>query len=159
MATFNEIKEIRLRIDDPAGYIDIKEVATLPTAPTAQTAYRLTTDGNYYGTDAEAPVTADWSVLELVVSDSRLGVWFDVDGTIYAVCYGLKQIIAKLGKDLRLKRSDSGAESTEWTALKETYEYYKSLLASCTDDYNKSKAVAGGRWGGSLAPEISGDNL
>jgi len=160
MATFAQIKEVRLKTDDPAGFINLLEVSSLPASPANQTAYKLTTTGTYHATDAEAPIAADWETLDLFVSDERIGEWVDLDGTLYATCQTVKQIIVKLGQSMKLKRSDSGAESTEWTALNDAYAFYKGLLASCTDEYNKSKAVSGGRWGGSRSnPDLYGGNI
>jgi hypothetical protein len=160
MATFAQIKEVRLKTDDPSGFINLLEVSSLPSAPANQTAYKLTSAGTYHATDVAAPLAADWETLDLFVSDTRIGEWIDTDGVLYATCQSVKQIIVKLGQSMKLKRSDSGAESTEWTALNDAYAFYKGLLATCTDEYNKSKSVAAGRWGGSRSnPDLYGGNV
>ena len=152
MATFTELKEVRLRIDDPAGFIDLLDVTSLPDTPIHQTAYRH--NGVYKYHDG-----TEWVILDVYLSDTRLGVWYDAEGEDYTCVKALKQIIAKLGKEMRLKRSDTGAESTEWTGLRDLLAYYEKLLAEFQEDYEESTSTAGPRWGGSSAPEIAGGNL
>ena len=153
MATFSEIKEVRLRVDDPDGFIDIQDVTgDLPGSPVNQTAYRH--EGLYKYHDGN-----EWVTLNLYVSDTRLGVWYDANGEDYACMKAIEQIITKLGKEIRLKRSDVGAESTEWTGLQDLLRYYEKLLATFQEDYKETVNKAGPRWGGSSAPEISGGNV
>ena len=150
MATFEEIKEVRLRIDDPEGFINILEVAVLPAVYVPQTAYKLTTDGLYY---------SDGEVLELRVSDTRISIWIDADDVDSATCRALKQIINKLGKELQLARITAGADTTQYTALKDTYEYYKGILAECNDTKRTNDNNSTGRIGAMIAPEIAGGEV
>lgn len=150
MATFEEIKEVRLRIDDPEGFINIIEIAALPAVYSPQTAYKLTTDGLYY---------SDGEVLELKVSDTRISLWIDEDDIDSATCKALRQIINKLGKELQLARITAGADTTQYTTLKDTYEYYKSILAECKDDKRSNNNNSTGRMGAMKAPEIAGGEV
>ena len=45
MATFADIKSVRLKIKDPLGYINLVEVSELPSIAESQTAYTLTDSG------------------------------------------------------------------------------------------------------------------
>lgn len=158
MATFAEIKEVRLRIDDPPGMIDILEAGSFPSAPMPQTAYKIS-DIYYSSEPLSEAVEANYERLTLYVSDSRIGAWFDADGEDYACVQALKNIIARLGRMLKIRKEDTGAEGTEWNSLKETHEYYRNLLASFQADYDDSKSQAGPVWGASSTPEIAGGNL
>lgn len=159
MATFDQIKQVRLKINDPAGFIDLESVGSLPSAAIPQTAYKLTTTGTYHGTDSVTPLTDDWFLLDLSVSDALISAAIDTDGVLYATCEALRLIIGQLGQKILVKKSDTGAESTEWTGLSDLMKYYQSMLADCVDQYNKSRAVAGSRWGGSQGAELYGGNV
>jgi hypothetical protein len=163
MATTEEIFEVRLRISDPAGFIDFEEVATtgnLPATPASQTAYLVTADGNYYSTEKTTGATpADYSIEELLISDSRISNWIDLDDTDFATCQALKNITAQLGRSLQIKRNEAGADSTEYQTLKDTYEYYKGLLALCNEEKQSNDNNNSGRYSGSKQPEIGGGNL
>ena len=165
MATFSEIKEVRLAIHDPQGdprFIDFLEVATLPVNPSVpayQTGYKLTTDSVYYSTEKEAPtVSTDYSKEELYTSDATLTIWIDAKGVEYASCQALKSIVATLGQELRLKSTGAGAERTDWNDLQQTYNYYKALLALCKEEYNSSINNNSGTFGQMAQPEIAGGN-
>ncbi len=160
MATFDEIKEVRLRIDDPAGFINIVEVAALPATSSPQTAYKLTTDGLYYSTEELTGLTAsDYEALELMVSDTRISLWIDDDDVDAAACRALKQIINKVGKELTLVRITAGADTTQYTSLKDTYEYYKGILADCQDNKRTNDNNSTGRIGCTIQPTIAGGEV
>lgn len=163
MATFDEIKEVRLRIDDPSGFINLIEVANaaaLPSSPESQTAYKLTDTGVYVATDKDPPVVStDYETQELLVSDARISAWIDAEDVNYATCQALKNIVAKLGKRLRLVKNRAGAEETEYTSLKDTYDYYKGLLDLCESEKKSEDNNNSGRIGQMKQPEIAGGNL
>lgn len=159
MATFAQIKQVRLKVGDPSGYIDMVEVAALPAAAAFQTAYKLTPYGTYHGTEESEPSIDDWELLELSASDASVGAWIDTGGVLYANCELIRAVIAQLGRKMSVKKSDTGAESTEWTSLSDLLKYYQAMLADCVDEYNKSKAVAGSRWGGSVSNDLYGGNV
>lgn len=163
MATFDEIKELRLLINDPFGFIDFIQIATtsdLPAAPASQTAYKVTADGSYYETSLTAGATeSDYERVELQISDSRLSAWLDTYTLTEAKCKSLKQIIMQIGKQLGITRNQSGTENVEYTSLKDMYEYYKAMYDMCKDDAREENKNSSGRWGGSKAPNIAGGNV
>jgi hypothetical protein len=160
MATFSEIKTIRLAIHDPDGYINFTEVTSLPTTAVHQTAHKLDSDGVYYATESSGAVTAsDYEKLNLYVSDATLEIWIDDQGATYAKCQALKSIISALGTERRLKAAGAGAERTEFTELSSLLTYYKELLAICEDEYKKENSNNSGKIGTMKQPTIAGGNL
>lgn len=151
MATFTEIKTVRLTINDPSGFIDIQEVSSVPSPAANQTAYKLTTSGAY--------VDGDSVVLDLYISDLRLGALIDAYGVAQAICQSYKIISGKLGSELRLKKNQTGAEVSEYTALQDLYYYYKDLYAVCSNDYQKASGNTTGRYKRFKAPEVAGGNV
>lgn len=156
--------DVRLRISDPPGFIAFVEVATtilLPSAPANQTAYKVTADGNYYATDEASPVTVpdDYDIQELLVSDARIEAWITEGGEDFATCQSIKNILPQLGKQMQIVRTTTGAETTEYQTLKDTYTYYKDLLALCTEEKKSNEGNNSGRMGGSKAPVIAGGDV
>ena len=149
MATFTEIKEVRLRISDPEGFIDFQEASSWPGTPAPQTAYRIS--GVYYDTET--------TTVDLLVSDSRISDWYDDYGVTGAVVRALKAIIAGLAARIPIVRSDSGAESTEYTSLVDMYAFYKGLLSDAESDDDKANDVSTGGWYTASTPEIAGGNV
>lgn len=142
--------DVRLRISDPSGFIRLETAVTFPVSPLKQTAYLLP-DGYYYDT---ATTTVD-----LRISDERIQNWIDLKDEDYATCQAIKAILPQLGAEIGIVRSTTGAESTEYSTLIDTYNYYKSLLADCTSEKKSNENNNSGRWGGSKAVEIAGGNL
>ena len=143
------IFDVRLRISDPPGFISLESAVAFPASPANQTAYLIGSD--YYSTA---------TVIEtLRVSDVRIQAWITLVDEDYAVCQSIKAILPQLGAELGLVRSGTGAESTEYTTLIDTYNYYKSLLAELTEEKKSNDNNNSGRIGGSYAVEIGGGNL
>lgn len=163
MATFTEIKTLRLDISDPANYIDLVEVATpslLPAAPGSQTAYKVMSTGKYMATDTETgAVAADYEAVELQLSDDRLSLWLGSYVYDEAVIYALKAIIKRLGGQLYLVKNETGNEKAEYIKLLDLYEYYKQLLKRAKDDLNTVELNSTGKWSSSTNPEIAGGNI
>ncbi|MGD8567388.1 MAG: hypothetical protein PVJ39_04850 [Gammaproteobacteria bacterium] len=163
MATFANIKKVRLAIDDPPGFVDLISVATsstLPASPKHQTAYYVVDDDEYRATDVTVVATpADYEVLDLRVSDERIGDWIDSDGVYDARVYALRDITRKLGQELALVRTQSGAESNEYNALLDTYKYYKGLISDAEKEAQVESLNSSGRLLSTTAPEIAGGNL
>ena len=157
------IFDVRLRISDPAGFIAFIEVATtgdLPAAPANQTAYLVTADGNYYATDKlTGAIASDYEIQELYVSDDRIQNWIDLVSEDYATCQAIKAIMPQLGKQMMLVRMGTGAESTQYQTLKDTYDYYKNLLALCNEEKKTNSGNTTGRMGAMKAPEIAGGEV
>jgi hypothetical protein len=168
MATFAELKEVRLRISDPYLFIDILSVAAsanlpiAPAAPASQTVYKTISTGAYYAPSIDAPAVApdDYTIQELRISDSRIEGWIDSGGVNYATCRALKQIVAQLGVELGgIKKTSTGAEDTEFQDILSLYNYYKGLLADCKEDAKEEAGNSTGRIGKMTAPTIAGGNL
>lgn len=163
MANFNDIKEVRLRIDDPSGFQDILEVASasaLPATPAPYTAYKLTDTGAYVATDVHFGATEDdYERLAIRVSDSRISGWIDSLSINEAECKALAAIATRLGSELKLKRVEGGAESTEFVALREIFAYYRDLARECKERNRESTGNSTGRYGQSDQPEIAGGEL
>ena len=156
MATNAQIFDVRLRVSDPPGFIQFIDSA-LPAAPASQTAYLLA--GNYYSTEKTSAAPSDYSVEDLLVSDIRISTWIDLSGSDYAVCQSLKSIISQIGRSLQIKKNATGADTVEYQTLKDTYDFYKEMLALCSEDKKSNDGNNSGRWGQSLQPEIAGGNL
>lgn len=148
MATFDQIKEVRLIINDPEGFINLLEVAALPVTYAHQTAYKLIADGVYY---EEGDVA-----LDLQVSDDRISAWYDEGGLNYAVCQAIQQILNKIGRDLLIARSAGGAESTDFVNLTTLRNYYEALKKTYTEE---AKTLNTGIWVTSKAPTIAGGEI
>lgn len=141
--------DVRLRISDPSGFIRLETAVTFPVSPLKQTAYLI--DGDYYSTAT--------NILDLRISDERIQNWIDLKDEDYATCQAIKAILPQLGAEIGIVRSTTGAESTEYSTLIDTYNYYKSLLADCTSEKKSNENNNSGRWGGSKAVEIAGGNI
>ena len=163
MATDDQIFDVRLRISDPPGFIrfiTVADKASLPSEPKPQTAYKVTADGNYYSTEKTTGATADdYSIEDLRVSDDRISNWIDLGGEDYATCQSLKAILSQIGTELGIKKNETGAESVEYTTLKDTYEYYKDLLSQCNSEKQSNEGNSSGLYSRSKQPEIAGGNL
>jgi len=163
MATFEQIAEVRLRIDDPADHQSLVEVASaaaLPVIPAPYTAYKLLDTGAYVATDLESGAApTDYKRLQLRVSDSRIGDWIDTYSIDQAECLSYGAIATRLGSELRIIKSTAGAESSEWTRLLDLYKYYKALSADCSERYRDSQSNNTGRYGTSDQPEIAGGQI
>lgn len=162
--SFAEIKPVRLAIDDPAGVIDIIEVANsvaLPAAPQPQTAYRTQDTGIYYETSKLSGATypEDWSVIELLISDSSLQTIYNQLGEAKTICRAFQHISRKLGNQLRIVRTETGSESTEYAKLSELYAYYKGLAEDCAAANASDAGTSTGRYGTMKQPEIAGGCL
>lgn len=152
MASFADIKETRLTISDPSGFIDFLEVANfaaLPVTPVAQTAYKAVDTATYYGKESGA-----WEALKLRVSDSRISDWIDALGVDGAILKSIQAILSTLPGEMMIVKNTDGAESTEFTKLLDLQKFYQNWLkdlapvnaASSTGRYFKTKApcIAGG---------------
>lgn len=162
--SFVEIKPIRLAIDDPAGVIDIIEVANsaaLPASPQPQTAYRTQDTGIYFQTPklSGASYPDDWSVIELKIADSTLQTLYNQLGEAKAICRAFGLIARKLGNELRIIRNQTGSESTEYATASELYAYYKGLAEDCAAVNASDAGTSTGRYGTMKQPEIAGGNL
>lgn len=151
MATFEEIKTVRLSISDPIDAINFLEVETkddLPTAPIPQTIYKAVDTGIYWYTEIEENAAPEnYLVSELQVNDTRIGSWIDTYGVNKAIRRALNQIIARLGAKIQMVRNSTGSESIEFTGLLESYKFYKSILQDYKDDDDAENGNNSGLFG------------
>lgn len=163
MTDWEKIKDIRLKIDDPQGFINLETVTTpslLPATPAKQTAYRVESTGGYYESSvASGAIATDYTYVEIQISDAQLLSIVTTVGQAKAPCRALNRIAAKIGSQLGIVRTQDGAESTEYLALLDAYKYYKSLAADCVEIANEDSGNNSGRYGLSSQPEIGGGNL
>lgn len=127
MAIFNQIKSVRLIIDDPANFIDLLSVpafADLPASASKKIAYQTADNGLYFVFDST------WQEIEdLQISDARISAWLDSYGEAGAVIRGFDAIIQRLGQRLQMSKNSDGAESTEYTSLDSMLKYYRQIKA------------------------------
>jgi hypothetical protein len=160
MATFTDLANVRLILNDPAGFTGFAQVANaaaLPATPLAQTAYNLLDTGAYVYTEkASAATLADYTPLEYRVSDARLSAWFDAGSEANAVRRGFAAIMQRLGAERLMEENGDGAEKTKFTKLTDLMAYYKQLLADYEDSISEVAMVNTGRYGAMKHPTIAG---
>lgn len=163
MATFAEIKEVRLRINDPPGFVDFAEVANaaaLPADPTHQYGYKTTDTGEYWSTELESGASqSDYTLEDLQISDARISAYIDASDTDTATCQSIKQIISNIGKSMGVERSTNGADTIVFAGLKDNYDYYKGLLSLCQDTKKENNNNDSGRFYKTKTVEIAGGNI
>jgi hypothetical protein len=129
--SFDDIKFVRIRVNDPAGAIHIEEVADvshLPGSPKKGYVYYTIDDEKYLSTEVESgAVAGDYIQVDLLVADDAIAAIITDKGKDTAVYRTIRLIMSKLGQQLRLKSISSGRESQTYTDLKELYDYYKDL--------------------------------
>lgn len=143
------ILDLRLLINDPAGFIAIKEVLTLPTSPDEQTLYKVE-DNKYLDKNGER--------IDLMLSDATLEALILKYG-IKAQCRAYTLIRQQLGSKLSITKLTAGADSTEFTSLVEMYNYYKSLETDCKESVKSERGNNSGRMGQAKQPTIAGGML
>jgi len=105
MATWADLKETRLKICDPQDVIDLISVANeaaRPAVPVAQAAYLIADKAEYQIYDTSL---ADWTRVDLEISDSRLGALIDAFGAKLAAAKAIGLFLAALGKRLTIART------------------------------------------------------
>jgi hypothetical protein len=163
MATFNEIKAVRLLIADPSNVINIISVATpadLPASPAKQTAYYVQSIGYYMRCDLSSGATSsDYYQIELNINDTLLGDLIDAYGSEIAVCKSYRWIIAQLGNKLLMIKNSTGAESAEYSKINDMLKYYKQVQKDCEDENRNLNNNSTGRFYRSKPPVIAGGNI
>lgn len=141
MATFAQIKEIRLKLHEPLGFINIIEAEIeLPASGVDQTLYTIKDSGIY-----QYWKTSAWKTAKLNISDEQIGLLVDLYGVEKATVRVVQQIINALGQELRISRQDDGVESFQYTSLKELYEYYKGIKDSLNEEIAEEAGTNTGR--------------
>lgn len=151
MATFADIKSVRLKIKDPLGYINLIEVDTLPETAESQTAYTLADSGVYQKLSGTT-----WSTLKLEISDASISTYIDLYGVDKAVVKCVQEILMSVGKALGMVKFDSGTESVQYQTLASVYAFYKSMLDSLKEDINETAGTNTGRFVPTLHARIGG---
>lgn len=141
MATFADIKSVRLKIKDPLGYINLIEVSELPSIAESQTAYTITDSGVY-----QKLTGTTWSTLKLEISDASISTYIDLYGVDKAVVKCVQEILMSVGKNMSTIRFNSGTESVEYQTLSSVYAFYKSMLDSLKEDINETAGTNTGRF-------------
>lgn len=159
MATWEDIKEARLRLRDPSGVIDLSHVAddaARPSSPARQTAYRSDDSGTYAVYDF---TLSSWTIVTLNVSDTRLSNLIDLYGINGAISKAVFFIIAGLYDQMQIVRLDSGAESTQYQTLSDMLAFYKSLKDQFKEDAAEESGLNTGRQYKVTPPSIGGGML
>ena len=151
MATFADIKSVRLKIKDPLGYINLVEVSELPSTVASQTAYTLTDSGVYQKLE-----NATWKTIKLEISDASISTYIDLYGVEKAVVKCVQEILMSVGKSMGTLRFNSGTESVEYQTLKSIYDFYKGMIASLNDDIQVTSGTNTGRFIPTLNARIGG---
>lgn len=163
MATWADIKAVRLAIHDPSLVIDLETFATenlLPIRPKHQTAYRLEDSGDYVVGEWTAPrLLKEYVAVELRLSDSRITAWIDEYGVDDARCYALRDITRMLWHEASLQKTSTGAESSEFAGLMDVYKFYRGLAADCEKETRVDAANSTGKIYTTKQSEIAGGNL
>jgi len=159
VATFTDLKEVRLTIADPQpisasrwiDFIEVANFAALPVTPVSQTGYKALDTSTYYGHDGAAYVA-----LPLEVSDSRISGWIDAFGIDGAARKSVENIVAGLPFQFQVVKNASGAESTEYVKLLDLQTFYRKWLSDHTP---VDSTVSTGKYFKTVAAEIAGGNL
>jgi hypothetical protein len=158
MATWDDLKELRLRIKDPLGAINLLSVANEDARldvdpPARQTAYQQADTSVYYTYDTDL---AEWDPCDLLMSDARLGVLIDLYGAALAAPRAVNDIKAELGQRIAIARTQDGAGQTDYTSLKDMYQFYKDLAASMVEEVAVDAGTSTGRMFRMRSPRIGG---
>ncbi len=157
MATWDDLKELRLKACDPDGFIDLDTVANtaaLPATPKGQTAYRKEDSGEYVAYDTEL---AAWEPVKLEMSDARAMALIDVKGSVAAAApFVVRQIMASLGAQMRIARIQGGAGSTDFVNLTTLLNYYKAIVENMEAAAAADEGKSGGGYFRTRRPCIGG---
>ena len=129
MATFADVKSVRLKIKDPLGFINLLEVATLPETAASQTAYTITDSGVYQEYKSGA-----WKNINIEISDASIITYVNLYGVDKAVIQCVKEILMSVSRSREIASTNSGTESVQYQTLDATYAAYKGILSSLKDD-------------------------
>jgi hypothetical protein len=148
MAVFADTVELRLRIKDPLGAIAILSVATEAarlaiTTPARQTAYCQADTGVYYVYDVDL---AAWVAKDVLISDARINIKIDLYGVAGAAPRIVNDIKAELGQRIAIARTSDGAGATDYTSLKDMYQFYKDLAESMVEEAKVEAGTSTGRY-------------
>lgn len=158
MAVWADTVELRLRIKDPLGVIAITSVADAAariavTYPARQTAYKQLDTGDYWIYDADLLA---WEAVNLLLSDTRIGILIDLLGVAAAAPRAIKDIMAELAPKLYIAKTSDGAGSTDYQNLTTMMNAYKAIAASLEEVAAADAGTSGGRYFRIRRPHIGG---
>lgn len=159
MASFSEVKEVRLKIADPQpvsgsrfiNFIQVANQAALPSPSARQTAYNTLDTGEYWSYGGTA-----YQSLDLQVSDDSIEEWIDAVGVMGAARKSVEMILAGLPVQFQIVKNDSGTESNEFIKLGELQKFYENLLKMWTPVDSSSNT---GKYFKTVPACIAGGNL
>ena len=151
MATFADVKSVRLKIKDPLGFINLLEVATLPETAASQTAYTITDSGIYQEYKSGA-----WKNINIEISDAQIITYVNLYGVDKAVIQCVKEILMSIGKNMGIVSTSSGTESVQYQSLDAIYTFYKGILSTLKDDINENAGTNTGLFIRITPPDIGG---
>jgi len=151
MATFADVKSVRLKIKDPLGFINLLEVATLPETAASQTAYTITDSGIYQEYKSGA-----WKNINIEISDAQIITYVNLYGVDKAVIQCVKEILMSIGKNMGIVSTSSGTESVQYQSLDAIYTFYKGILSTLKDDINENAGTNTGLFIRTTPPDIGG---
>lgn len=164
MATFDEIKEVRLTLDDPPGFINIISIATetaadMPTDPEPQTAYHIQADDSYMSTDKQHGCTpADYEKQELLFHDDTIANIIDnFPDNIYSKL--IRLALPKLLRRMEIVQNQTGTEDVKFISLKERFDAYKKMLDEYDDEESAAAGTNTGKYLKTAKPTIAGGDL
>jgi hypothetical protein len=141
---------VRIQLDDPAGYPIIEQVSVVPEVADENTAYRT---GNNLYFDGEL------NALKLRISDQRIDNLITAHGEAAAVCRGYRIIAATLSGELKIARTSFGADVIQWQPIADLYNIYRQLAADCKEQQRSDEGNNTGRYGQMKQPTIVGGLL
>jgi hypothetical protein len=165
MATFDQIKAIRLVINDPTGSTDIQQVASsafLPAVPGKQTVYQAIDSGRYYQTyKLSGAALTDYFEPEMWLSDTIIGDLFDSYGHDTSIYRAIRLILTRIGSKMSAVRIANGADSVEYNNLRDLYAYYKGIIEEFKEQEAENTSVETGKYfrTRSVRHHIAGGNL
>lgn len=157
MATFTQIRAVRLTVQDPSGVIDLVSVAdpsALPATAAPQTAYKVVSTGGYVIWNGAAYVPVDLSVSDTSISD-----WYDDSGEFEATRKSYRAIMRGLSARLQITKNTDGAESTDYIKLLDLLAFYERTLKKYEEENAIATSTASGVMVETKCQVIAGGNV
>lgn len=163
MVTVLQIRNIRLSIDDPAGFIDIIQVSSLtdlPISPAQQTVYNVISNGWYVATKkTNGAVPGDYVQQSLYISDASIDRYVTEHGESKAIPFLIMDIMSKLSNECIMQSTSTGSESKTYTSLTSRLAFYEKLLQKYQDQSAIVTNNSTGRHFKTHNPCIAGGNI
>lgn len=162
MATFAEIKAVRLKIADPPDFIDIVSVATtanLPLVTAPQTVYKVLADDSYmYTENLIHAIPLDYIRCDVLFSDDFIGNIIDnYPNNIMTKL--LRFALIKITNKMEIIRNSTGVEDIQFVSLNERLNAYKKLLQDYEDEEKADSGNNVGQYLRTENPTICGGDI